>query len=124
MLTALALRSFTGISVIHDRNPLYVTLADGSIRNGYTIRILNKRPIERTFTVSAHGLDGARLEIAEGAGAEKNVVTVASDTTDELRVLFFAPAGAKLDKSTAIRFRIDDVASHESAGADDYFKAP
>jgi polyferredoxin len=124
MLTALALRTFTGMSVLHDRNPLYVTLADGSIRNGYTIRILNKRPIERTFTTSVQGLDGARLEIAEGSGAEKNVVTVGPDTTDELRVLVFAPAGAKLDKSIPIRFRIDDVASRESAGADDYFKAP
>jgi cytochrome c oxidase accessory protein FixG len=124
MLTGLALRSFTGISVLHDRNPLYVTLADGSIRNGYTIRVLNKRPIERTFTISAQGLDGARLEIAEGSGADKNVVTVGPDRTDELRVLVFAPAGAKLGKSTPIRFRIDDVASHETAGADDYFKAP
>jgi cytochrome c oxidase accessory protein FixG len=124
MLTALALRTFTGMSVLHDRNPLYVTLADGSIRNGYTIRILNKRPVERIFTVSVQGFDGARLEIAEGSGAEKNAVTVGPDTTDELRVLVFAPAGAKLDKSIPIRFRIDDVASHESAGADDYFKAP
>src|SRR5215212_8238071 len=68
MLTALALRSFTGLCALHDRNPIYVTLADGSIRNGYTLRVLNKRPIERVFTVFVEGLPGARLELATASG--------------------------------------------------------
>ena len=31
------------ISVIHDRNPMFVRLSDGALRNAYTIRIVNKR---------------------------------------------------------------------------------
>jgi cytochrome c oxidase accessory protein FixG len=125
MLTALALRSFTDLSVLHDRNPIYVTLADGSIRNGYTLRLLNKRPTERFFTLSVEGLDGARVEVpgAPGEGA-RAAVRVGPDTTQEVRALVFAPAGARLDKSTPITFRIVDLASGEAGSAEDFFKAP
>jgi polyferredoxin len=125
MLTALALRTFTGLSVLHDRNPIYVTLADGSIRNGYTLRVLNKRPVERVFAVSVEGLPGARLELATAPNeGDASAVTVAPDATHELRALVFAPSGARLDKSVPITFRIVDVASGEAARAEDYFKAP
>ncbi|HEY8380535.1 MAG TPA: cytochrome c oxidase accessory protein CcoG [Microvirga sp.] len=125
MLTALALRSFTGLSVLHDRNPIHVTLADGSIRNGYTLRILNKRPVERLFTVMVEGLPGARIEVpgsaAEGAGA---AVRVAPDETHEIRALVFAPPGIRLDKSTPVTFRVVDLASGEAAAAADHFRVP
>jgi cytochrome c oxidase accessory protein FixG len=125
MLTALALRSFTDLSVLHDRNPIYVTLADGSIRNGYTLRLLNKRPTERFFTLSVEGLDGARVEVAGAPGeGARAAVRVGPDTTQEVRALVFAPAGARLDKSTPITFRIVDLASGEAGSAEDFFKAP
>ena len=125
MLTALALRSFTDLSVLHDRNPIYVTLADGSIRNAYTLRLLNKRPQERLFTLSVEGLDGARIEVAGAPGeGARAAVRVGPDTTQEARVLVFAPAGARLAKSTPITFRIVDLASGEAASAEDFFKAP
>jgi cytochrome c oxidase accessory protein FixG len=125
MLTALALRSFTGLAAIHDRNPLFVTLADGSVRNGYTVRLLNKRPVERSFALTVEGLPGARLEAVGAPGDHgKALVSVGPDTTHEVRVLVFAPAGAKLDKSVPVTFRIVDVASGEVATAQDHFKAP
>ncbi|MBV8535675.1 MAG: cytochrome c oxidase accessory protein CcoG, partial [Alphaproteobacteria bacterium] len=42
MLGAFALRSTLDLTVLHDRAPLFVMLSDGSIRNGYTIKIVNK----------------------------------------------------------------------------------
>jgi cytochrome c oxidase accessory protein FixG len=123
MLTALALRSFTDVAVMHDRNPIYVTLTDGSIRNGYTLRILNKRPIERSFAIEVEGLPGARVEVV-GADRGHAVVTVGPDRTHELRVLVFAPPGAPLQKSMPLTFRVADVASGESAAADDHFRSP
>ena len=42
MLFALTSRAATALAVIHDRNPLFVRTADGSIRNGYELRIANK----------------------------------------------------------------------------------
>ena len=42
MLAALLNRSTLEINVLHDRNPPFVLLSDGGIRNGYTVKILNK----------------------------------------------------------------------------------
>ena len=53
MIYALATRSNDGVSVLHDRNPLFVRLSDGSLRNAYTVRIINKTP--RTESVRAQG---------------------------------------------------------------------
>ena len=42
MLAAWLNRSVLNVDVLHDRNPLYVELTDGGVRNGYTLKILNK----------------------------------------------------------------------------------
>jgi cytochrome c oxidase accessory protein FixG len=125
MLHGLATRSFTGLSVLHDRNPVFVTLADGSIRNGYTLRVLNKRPIDRVFTLQVDGLPDARVEVVGAAGeGGRASIAAAPDAAQEARALVFAPAGARLDKSTPLTFRIVDLASGETASADDHFRAP
>ena len=53
MLFALLTRDRLDLNVLPDRNPLFVTLSDGSIRNGYTLKILNMLPEFRTL----HRLD-------------------------------------------------------------------
>lgn len=124
MLYGLATRSHTGISVLHDRNPLFVRLADGSIRNAYTVRILNKHAIERHFALSVDGLPGARLEVATAAGDLPSGASlfVGPDTTREMRVLVFGPSGLRLEASTPLLFRIVDTATGESATASDHFR--
>jgi len=121
MVYNLATRSLTGLSVLHDRNPVFVRLADGSIRNGFTLRVLNKRPIERTFTLT---VDTALPLRAEVVGGQDGALRVPSDATQEFRVLVFAPARAELDKSNEITFRISDPTTGETALARDHFKAP
>jgi cytochrome c oxidase accessory protein FixG len=125
MLFALATREITGLSVIHDRNPLFVALKDGSIRNAYTIRLLNKALDARRLVLTVEGLDGAELEIV---GAPKDsgqrVVEVGADRTAEARVLVTrhgAPLGAD---SVPVTFVITDEATGESAKASDHFRGP
>ena len=52
MLITLALRKDTDVNVIPERNPLFVKLSDGSIRNAYTIKILNKENTERVYALT------------------------------------------------------------------------
>ena len=59
MLVGLLTRDRLDINVLPDRNPLYVTLSDGSIRNGYTVKVLNMTAEPRTFEVAIDGLPGA-----------------------------------------------------------------
>jgi len=63
MVVVLATRSDAEINVLHDRNPLFVTLSDGAVRNGYTVKILNKERAERIFRLEFKGVDGATMRI-------------------------------------------------------------
>ncbi|ACA20961.1 cytochrome c oxidase accessory protein CcoG [Methylobacterium sp. 4-46] len=121
MLVGLATRSFTSLSVLHDRNPLFVTLADGTIRNGLTLRIVNKRPEVRRFALAVEGVPDLRVEVL---GAPDGRLAVGPDATQEFRALAFAPAGAGRDKSTPLTLRVTDLDSGETATAQDHFKAP
>ncbi|PTW62087.1 cytochrome c oxidase accessory protein FixG [Breoghania corrubedonensis] len=126
MLYALVTRSFEGINVLHDRNPIYVKQSDGTTRNGYTIRILNKRPLARDFVFGLEHMPfGTRIEVvgAEGEVGGYPIVSVGPDRTREFRVLLFSPLGADMPKSTPITFRIVDTRTGDTARADDYFKA-
>ena len=51
------------VNVVPDRNPLYRQLSDGSIRNGYTVKILNMKQEPRTFRLTLEDLPGATMEM-------------------------------------------------------------
>lgn len=88
MLVALVSRADTDLTVLRDRNPLFVKLSSGDIRNGYTVKILNKQRVPRDYTLSVEGLDGATLSIV---GQRNLTVTVDADRLRSLRVHITAP---------------------------------
>ena len=42
MLLTLTFRHTLDLDVMRDRNPDFVTLADGAVRNGYTLKLMNR----------------------------------------------------------------------------------
>jgi len=125
MVAALAMRHTTDLSVMHDRNPVFVRLSDGSIRNGFTIRIANKNLEERRYALGVDGLPDARLDIVGGQVDQQGrpMLVVGPDQTLEARVLVTA-GDAKHPPSTTLRFTLTDIASGETAYAKDHFMAP
>ena len=92
MLVALLNRSTLEINVLHDRNPPYVLLSDGGIRNGYTVKILNKLHQPREFTLEVRGLPNAQLAIL---GVEPGAkIRVTTDDLREVRVFVTVPREA------------------------------
>ncbi|HEY0854693.1 MAG TPA: cytochrome c oxidase accessory protein CcoG, partial [Devosia sp.] len=65
MLTVLSLRSPLSLNVLHDRNPLYVELRDGSVRNGYDVKVLNMTPSPRSVELRLEGLPGGEISLAD-----------------------------------------------------------
>jgi len=65
MLTVLSLRTPLSLNVLHDRNPLYVELRDGSVRNGYDVKVLNMTPTPRAVELRLEGLPGAEISLAD-----------------------------------------------------------
>ncbi|MEW5423097.1 cytochrome c oxidase accessory protein CcoG [Amorphus sp. 3PC139-8] len=125
MIYTLTSRSFADVNVLHDRNPVFVRLSEGGVRNGYTVRILNKRPYERTFLLRVAGLpEDARLEaVGISQSVDGNpIITVGPDRTRELRVLVFTSGTDELAASTEVVFQIVDVKDGERATAGDMFK--
>ena len=122
MLYTLATRSSMDVNVLHDRNPLFVLLSDGGVRNNYTVRILNKGP-KRTFTLSVSGLDGAQLHIpgTEPRADGKLAVEVGEDQTQEIRLSVQVKSAALPPGPVQIEIRATDPATGESAGAEDHF---
>ena len=126
MLYTLLTRSSLGVAAIHDRNPLYVELSDGSVRNSYTLRFVNKMSQERSFKVTMEGIDGLALR-AEGVPADATpsdvIVSVGPDQTREIRLHASLPAGLR-PRSRDIRFRITDLSNANTAEARDHFMMP
>jgi cytochrome c oxidase accessory protein FixG len=122
MLYALTTRSSLGINVLHDRNPLFTTLSDGSIRNDYTVRLLNKGG-DRSFALDVSGLPGATLRIAgiERGADGRMIAEVGPDQTRELRVSLLVPAKALPRASVNIEITATDIATGLSAHATDHF---
>ena len=72
MTAALLTRSTLGLSVLRDRAPVFVPLADGSLRNGYTVKIANKTQVHAAFDLSSRwpaGRDAGRRRGRSEAGA-------------------------------------------------------
>jgi polyferredoxin len=122
----LATRSTLGVNVMHDRNPIYVALSDGSIRNAYTLRILNQKGFERDFKLTLAGLPEATIEVQGHVAPDESGVdiTVSPDQTLELRVLVTMPPGAQLSQSTNVQFVLTDAKTAESVKQKDFFKSP
>jgi cytochrome c oxidase accessory protein FixG len=86
MLTALMLRPELEVSVLHDRNPLYVRLSDGGLRNGYTVKILNKAYQPRAFRLGVSRLSGATVSIVGQDKQADPIITVPADELQSVRV--------------------------------------
>lgn len=88
MLVALLLRTELEVSVLRDRNPLFVTLADGSVRNGYTLHVLNKTHQPMDVEVSIEGQQGAIVTIQD---QPTNRFTLEPDDLSRVRAFVVLP---------------------------------
>ena len=91
------------VKVLHNRTPLFVPLSDGSIRNGYTIKILNKvsEDLETTLTVS--GPPGIEL-----SGAEEPIHAQNGQVSSRA-VFVTIPREALTGESTPIHFQAEAI---------------
>ena len=77
MLKSLVMKSRVETTILHDRNPMFVMLSDGSIRNGYVIKIMNKSDEVKHF--SLHIKSPKELRIKEQHYDINNLVVPARD---------------------------------------------
>jgi len=119
MVWKLATRSDLGVDVLHDRNPMSIPMADGGVRNGYTVRLLNKQANDRPIKLSVSGAPGLKLKIMDNP--DPTQATVGPDQTLELRVMVIAPADEVPAKPVDVTFTAEDPSGKTTATAKDHF---
>lgn len=93
MVKSLIFKSDVEVSVNPDRNPLFVTLSSGDIRNGYSLKITNKTHVNKNFSIEissskeAKMQDGAELKdlevLANSVGTFKIYITLPKDLVEK-----------------------------------------
>lgn len=91
MIFSLATKSSLEVDAIPDRNPLFVTLSDGSVRNGYTLKIMNKTHEKKNFTIEIAAPKEAQLKLQSFEANEKNLVEVSQDSVATLKAFVILP---------------------------------
>ena len=120
LVFALFIRADIDLTVEAVRNPTYITLSDGSVRNTYNLRLRNKLGEPREFQISISSDQELSLEL-EGHDADR--LFVPADTSEIQRV--YVTAGPQDPASTTdvtdFRFWVEDVITGERAYRDNIF---
>ncbi|MGL4319763.1 MAG: cytochrome c oxidase accessory protein CcoG [Paracoccaceae bacterium] len=108
LVAALFLRANIDLSVTPVRNPTYVTLSDGSVRNAYDLRLRNKHGEDRWFTFSADA--DAPLELTLEGTTGLRVLVPANATLDQrLYITAAAHSPAATADRTNLRIWVRDA---------------
>lgn len=108
------------------RNPPFVRMSDGSVRNDYAVRLTHRLPDLARVTIRIDGLDGADMRL----GTEPDdrfaalPVPVGVDRSAEERVLVTLPAKEAPNGRQDFEFVIDDHDGNEIARIASYFWGP
>ena len=120
LVFALFIRQDIEMTVAPIRNPTFVTMSDGSIRNTYDVRLLNKNGDERPFRLTIKGDPSLRIQLE---GTPYGSVPVPADSTFLQRVYVIAPRGSDPAMMDRTEFRIwaEDLTNGDRAHKDTTF---
>lgn len=107
MLYGLLNRSPLELHVLHDRNPLFVKLSDGTIRNGYNIKILNKTHQDRQYRLVVSGIDSLQIRVQGAGNPDSTALPVFADSVGNFKV--FVKASAQTQDREAVTFSLYDL---------------
>ena len=96
LLFALGVRTHLDLSVAKDRNPAFMLMRDGSVRNAYTLKLRNMETRPRTLEIALGGIPAARMwsdDMPRAAATRGFDRKVAADQIETVRVYVLAPAG-------------------------------
>lgn len=108
MLYALLTRSNIWLAIEHDQAPMAIRLSDGSIRNGYTLKITNKSLEPREFLLTSQGVADASLLAVESKKPPGDQLTLSLDPHAITSFRVFVQATKQGKASRPVLFVIRD----------------
>ncbi|HYD32129.1 MAG TPA: cytochrome c oxidase accessory protein CcoG [Azospirillaceae bacterium] len=126
MVIGLVTKPSLHISVLRDRAPLFVQLADGGIQNAYTFKISNMTREDRHYTLAISGVPNATVAALgqDGLRGDRIELTASPDTVETYRIFVVAPAQAVTGASTPIRFTLHEKTAGDTDNYDSVFMGP
>ncbi len=126
MAVTLATRATVEASVQPDRAPLFVTLSDGGIRNGYTFKILNKARELRSYRLTVDGVPGAELTVIgyQDEPSQSASLPVAGDSVGSFRVFVRVPRASLTGASSTLTLTATDTTTGEPVSRSTVFRGP
>ena len=120
LVVALFMRAPIGVTVAPVRNPVYVTMSDGAVRNTYDIRLRNMQHSETTFKLSLTSKAPLQISLEGTTGDE---VTVKPDEMRLQRVYVTAAPGSAAAQAerTPLRIWVEDMHSTDRVEQDTIF---
>ncbi len=97
------------LKVLHSRLPLYVVTSDGSIRNKYTLKVLNKTTSDMNVTITASGQKDLML-----SGAEKPIHAPQGSISSQT-VFVSVPRDDVKEESSPITFHVEGTDAGNNA---------
>ncbi len=112
LLFALGTRTHTDLTISPDRNPPFMLLKDGSVRNAYTLRLRNMEARPRDMEVAMVGLPRGALLWTDAVSVENaapvQVIAVPANETKVVRAYVMLPPGLG-DDSFNFSFRLTSL---------------
>ncbi|WP_245452569.1 copper-translocating P-type ATPase [Bradyrhizobium sp. C9] len=119
MVYELLSRTMLDLSVLHDRNPMAVRLSDGSVRNAYTVRLLNRRDFDRVIAIDIDGPPKTSVHVvgADSVTVDRPMIVLATSVIETIAhaehayfdaaimLIAFLLAGRYLDQNMRRRTR-------------------
>jgi cytochrome c oxidase accessory protein FixG len=125
MLAALLTRSTTEVNILHERAPLFVQLSDGSVRNGYSYKILNMIREDRVYGVKVEGLEGATMDVIGGeSGVTETELEVDGDTVGTFRLFVTVPQSSLSGPKHSVTFVLTEKTSGKTVRSQTLFAGP
>ena len=124
MLASLLTRTRLDVNVLHDRNPVFVKLSDGSIRNGYTIKVLNMMPEPRTIRLSLEGLPGGLMTVSNKTDepVSELLIDAQPDKLETVKVFVRVEPADLTAKTIDFTFIAQDAMGSENARYEAHFE--
>lgn len=120
LVFALFIRPDIEMTVSPIRNPTFITLSDGTIRNVYDVRLRNKHGSQELFGLALDADTDLQLSVE---GVDGSLVPVPADSMEIIRVYVQAgpdSAAATTDR-TDFTFWVTDLSTNERASVDTIF---
>lgn len=112
MLFGLINRTELSLDAYRDRAPNYVILSDGTVRNGYTLTVVNKANESRVLNLALEGDPAFAMRVL---GADASALEVGPDQTRDFRIFLALPREAVDAPSEMIAFVVTDPVTGETA---------